>query len=244
MSYYIKKFSNNILLLHRYSKQAIIILTDVGLCVLSTWLAFFLRLDQLIFLKNINLYSALISVILAIPIFWLFGLYRTILSYKNFSIILTISSSLSLYGLLYFLVIGIYGIPGIPRSIGALQPIVLFFIMISTRLIIKSILNTYSIFKTSFKRKNLLVYGAGDAGTQLTTSLQNSLEYEVVGFLDDNDQLSGKVLLNKKIYSPLNLERLIQLKNVNLVFIAIPSISMTKKNRIIAQLSKFKITVC
>ena len=90
MSFYIKDFTNNILLLHRYSKTAIIILVDVGLCVLSTWFAFFLRLDELIFLKNINLYSALISVIIAIPIFWLVGFYRTIFSYKNYQFYIAI----------------------------------------------------------------------------------------------------------------------------------------------------------
>jgi FlaA1/EpsC-like NDP-sugar epimerase len=93
------------------------------------------------------------------------------------------------------------------------------------------------------KKKNLLVYGAGNAGMQLVAALENNPEYEVVGFLDDNDQLSGKLLLNKKIYSLLNLEKLIHLKNINHVLIAIPSINMTKKNQIIAQLNKHKIIV-
>ena len=41
MSTYIKDFSNSILSLsHRYSKRAISIITDIGLCILCTWLAF------------------------------------------------------------------------------------------------------------------------------------------------------------------------------------------------------------
>ena len=42
------------------------------------------------------------------------------------SIILTTAVAIIAYGLMYFAVIGIYGIQGIPRSIGIIQPILLF----------------------------------------------------------------------------------------------------------------------
>ena len=85
MNNYIQEFSEKILSLHRYTKRTIAIVTDVGLCILSTWLAFTLRLEELILFKDFNFYTALISVVIAIPIFWLFGLYRTIFRYTNIS---------------------------------------------------------------------------------------------------------------------------------------------------------------
>ena len=48
MNNFIQEFSNSITSLHRYSKQAIAIITDIFLCVLCTWLAFTLRLEELI----------------------------------------------------------------------------------------------------------------------------------------------------------------------------------------------------
>ena len=45
------------------------------------------------------------------------------------------------------------------------------------------------------KKKNILVYGAGEAGRQLVTSLENNPEFKVIGFLDDNDKLQKKILL-------------------------------------------------
>ena len=77
MSNYTKEFANNILSLHRYSKRAIAIITDIGLCVLCTWLAFILRLEELILFNDFNFHPALISIVIAIPIYWLFGLYRS-----------------------------------------------------------------------------------------------------------------------------------------------------------------------
>ena len=244
MRNYIKEFSNSITSLNRYSKRSIAVITDLVLCIVCTWLAFFIRLEELILFKNFNFYPALISVIIAIPIFWLFGIYRTFFRYTSLSIIFTITSSAFVYGILYFLVIGVYGIQGVPRSIGVLQPILLLFAIISSRLLIKYVLTyIYSFRDKSFNKKNVLIYGAGEAGRQLVVALENSPEFKVVGFLDDNSELYRQVLLGKKIYSLDNLEKLVKTRDINLVFLALPFISRIKRNQIIDDLNKYKIIV-
>ena len=103
MGILIKEFLSSILSLHRYAKRTIAIITDAVLCFICTWLAFTLRLEELILLKDFNFYPALISVIIALPIFWLFGLYRTIFRYTGLSIVLNILTSTFVYGLIFFL---------------------------------------------------------------------------------------------------------------------------------------------
>ena len=142
MRNYIEEISGSIVSLNRYSKRAIAIVTDLGLCIFCTWLAFFIRLEEFILFKDFNFYPALISVIIAIPVFWLFGIYRTFFRYTSISIVFSIISSSMVYGLLYFLVIGVYGIQGVPRSIGILQPILLLLSIMSIRLSIKNILHS------------------------------------------------------------------------------------------------------
>jgi len=243
MSNFIKEFSLSILSLHRYSKRIIAIITDIALCILCTWLAFILRLEELILFKDFNFYPALISVVIVIPIYWLFGLYRTIFRYTGLSIIFTILTSTFVYGLLYFLVIGVYSIQGVPRSIGIIQPMLLFFGITSSRLWFKFILFSNFDTKKSSNKKNVLVYGAGDAGRQLVIALENSPEFNVGGFLDDNKQLHRLVLLGQNIYSPLRLEKLVQTKDISLVFLALPSISRSRRNQIIENLNKYKLNV-
>ena len=241
---YIKEFSSSILSLNRYSKRTIVMIADIALCILCTWLAFLIRLEELILFKDFNFYPAMTSVIIAIPVLWLFGIYRTFFRYTSFSIISTIAASTFVYGILYFLVIGVYGINGVPRSIGILQPILLLFAIISSRLLIKYILTkSYSFKNKSFNKKNVLIYGAGKAGRQLVTALENSPEFKVVGFLDDNSELYKQILLGQKIYSLNNLEKIIKSKNINLVFLALPLISRIKRNQIIDDLNKYKIIV-
>ena len=243
MRNYTKEFSDIILSLDRYSKRIIAVFTDTGLCILCTWLAFTLRLEELILFKDFNIYPAIISIIIAIPIFFLFGLYRTIFRYTGLSIILTILASSFVYGFLYFLVIGVYSIHGVPRSIGIIKPMLLFFAIITSRLGVKFILNYNFSSEKSNNKKNVLVYGAGDAGRQLVIALENSPEFKVLGFLDDNKQIHRQVLLGQTIYSPLNLEKLSKNKDISLVFLALPTINRTKRNQIIENLNQYKLSV-
>jgi len=249
MSHSFKEFSSSVLSLHRYIKRSIAIVNDIGLCVLCTWLAFVLRLEELILFKDFNFYTALISIIIAIPIFWSFGLYKVIFRYTGLSIILNILAALFVYGLMYFLIIGVYGISSytpyyanVPRSIGIIQPMILFIAIISTRLLVKYSL-IYNDNNKSFRKKNVLIYGAGEAGRQLFVSLENNLEFKVIGFLDDNKSLNGRILLGKTIYSTSNLEKLLRNKNVSIVLLALPTISRNKRNKIIEKLNKFKLIV-
>ena len=250
MNNFIKDSLQNTFHLHRYSKRLIVMMTDAGLCILCTWLAFVLRLEELILFKDFNFYPALISIVIALPIFWLFGLYRTIFRYAGLSIILNILTSTFLYGLLYFLLIGVYGISSytpnfaiVPRSIGIIQPMLLFFAVISTRLLARYLFNNNFVFNKFLNKQNILIYGAGDAGRQLVTSLENSPEFKVKGFLDDNAELHRQVLLGETIYSPSKLKHLILTKNINVVFLALPSIGRNKRNQIIEKLNKFKLIV-
>ena len=89
----------------------------------------------------------------------------------------------------------------------------------------------------------MLVYGAGDAGRQLVTALENSPEFKVIGFLDDNEQLHKQILLGKIIYSPLKLKKLIQKIDINIVFLALPTINQSKRNKIIEKLNRYKLIV-
>jgi len=233
--------SKDISNLHRYTKRIIAIVVDICLCIICTWLAFYLRLEQFIQINDVASLAVEISVLFAIPIFWLMGLYKTILRFAGSSVIFIVFVATFVYSLLYFAVIGIYGIQGIPRSIGIIQPILLFLGISASRIVIKFLL--LSNFKRSKNKTNVLVYGAGSAGRQLLTSLENNLEMKVVGFLDDNPQFHRQIVLGQTVYDPSNINKLVNKKNIDLVLLALPSITPQRRNQIIERLNKYKVTV-
>ena len=235
------EISKNIFSLPRYPKRIIAIISDIGLCILCTWLAFYLRLEQFIKINHVTTLAVEISILLAIPIFWLMGLYKTIFRFAGSSIIFTVFVATFIYSLLYFAVIGIYGIQGIPRSIGIIQPILLFLGISASRIIIKFLFLNKS--KKIKNKKLVLIYGAGSAGRQLLTSLENNLEMKVIGFLDDDPQFHRQIILGQTVYDPLKIKRLINKISIDLVLLALPSITRQKRNQIINILNKHKISV-
>tara|TARA_B100000575_G_C23125234_1_gene651844 strand:- start:525 stop:2465 length:1941 start_codon:yes stop_codon:yes gene_type:complete len=244
MSIIIHETIKNLISLPRYAKKLATIIFDLGLCALCTWLAFYLRLEKFISINELNLIAVLLSIFLAVPIFWILGLYREIFRYTGLSIFFSISIAILIYALIYFSVIGIYVIEGIPRSIGIIQPLLLFFSITGSRLLVKYLLitNYYPNINSKLKKK-VLIYGAGNAGRQLLTSLENNSEFEVVGFIDDDVRLHNQVMLGQTIFPQHKLKDLVKTKNVNLVLLALPSISRNLRKKIIEKLNVYKLVV-
>ena len=237
-----------ILSLPRFAKISIALVTDGALCILALWIAFYLRIDEFINITSIQenkfniFFSGFLSIIFALPLFWLAGLYRTIFRFSGKSVIVNITFVILIYGLLYFVSITIISLKGVPRTLGILQPLVLFFLICGSRLSVRYFLG-YELKVTNSYLPHVLIYGAGSAGRQLLTSLENNIKMKVVGFLDDDAQFHKKKILGQIVYNPQNIEILIKKKNVNLILLAIPSITRKKRNRIINDLNKHKVTV-
>ncbi len=233
-----------ILSLPRNAKILVALINDAALCVISLWIAFYLRIDQFVSLRENILLIALISIFLALSIFWFSGLYRTVFRYTGRSSLASISVAVSIYGLSYMAIITIYGINGIPRSIGILQPLILFFAICITRL---GALPLLGIVDENNKILNLypkvLIYGAGSAGRQLASALEIAGEMKVIGFIDDDKLLHDQVLQGKKIYSNKNLKKIINLKKITHVLLAMPSINRNKRLEIIKKISIFNVVV-
>ena len=240
---FLKDGSKILLNLPRFAKRTIAVIIDIGLCILCTWLAFYLRLEQFIKLDDVTILAVLISIFLAIPIFFLSDLYKTMFRFPGPSIVLSVAVATFAYGLMYFAVIGIYVIPGIPRSIGIIQPVLLFLGITSSRVFIKFLYNNSSNSRNFKNKKNVIIYGAGSAGRQLLASLENSPEMKVIGFLDDNYQFHNQIILGQNVYNPSKIEALINGKNIDLILLALPSIDRKKRNEIIESINKFKVKV-
>ena len=72
-----------ILAIPRPLKRIIAISVDMAMCALTVWLAFGLRLDTWGLLSNTQWLAVVGSIVLAIPIFVVSGLYRAIFRYSG-----------------------------------------------------------------------------------------------------------------------------------------------------------------
>ena len=113
------------------------------------------------------------------------------------------------------------------------------------RILFKLLYNQYAPFKSQ-DTKELIIYGAGEAGIIVKRSVERNVKLgkKVVAFLDDNKQLHGKTLEGIKIYSPdVNLNEIFKNPfNAELV-IALNELSPIRKKRIIEHCLQHKISV-
>ncbi len=246
MLYTLNKSLRSVLSLPRFAKQAIAIITDISLCIITLWIALFLRLDSYQFstLDQSLRWASLVSVLIAIPIFWIMGLYRSIFRYSSSNVMASVSFSILVYGLFYFSIISIFGIKGIPRSIGLLQPLFFLFAIVSSRLFAEYVLiGNFKNTKEKAVLPKVLIYGAGSAGRQLLQALNNSNEMKVVGFIDDDEQLHGQLLGNQNIFSSKELGKLIETTKANHILLALPSVKRNRRLQILKNINRYKVKV-
>ena len=240
----IHQTSRNVLALPRYAKRAIALSVDISLCILTVWLAFYLRLGEFISLSDQVFWAVAISVGFALPIFVVFGLYRAIFRYSGFPAIFVVARAIGVYGLLFACVVTVIGIVNIPRTVGLIQPLLLFIAIGGSRAFAHYWLG--GIYQSQLQVAALpkaLVYGAGNAGRQLVSALEKGFEMRVVGFLDDDDRLHGRVLNGQPIFDPDDLSDLIKSKGITHVLIAIPTASRRRRHDILKKMSDHHVVV-
>ena len=233
-----------ILALPRAAKRFVALSVDLGLCVLTVWLAYYLRLGEFVALSGNALWAVGASISIALPIFIISGLYRAIFRYSGWPALLAVARAVSIYGLLYASIFTAIGVAGVPRTIGIIQPILLLLFVGASRALARIWLGDQylSILKHA-SRPKVLIYGAGTTGRQLSAAMANSHEMQVVGFLDGDDRLHGHVLNGQPIYNPADLDNLVMTLNISDVLMAMPGLSRHRRNEILSQVRSARVAV-
>lgn len=237
-------FSQPVLSLPRLAKRIIALCVDTSFCVLAVWLAYYLRLGEFRPLTASAMAPVLASVALAIPIFIVSGLYRAIFRYSGMPALISVARATGIYGLIFATLFTAIGMEGVPRTIGLIQPMLMFIFVGISRVFVKIWLGGQ--YQSRLKLATLpqvLIYGAGSAGRQLANAMSASQEMCVVGYLDDDDRLHGHVLNGLPIFSPSDLPGLVVSRHITDVLMALPSVSRQRRNAILAQISALRLAV-
>ena len=231
--------------LSRVVKRLIMMFVDVLLIVTILTLSFSMRLGEWFWPQGDLVYLLFFAPLVAIPIFIKFGLYRAIVRYIGFKALWVIVQAVSLYALVWGVIVLLSGAQGVPRSVILINWILGMLLIGGSRIIGRwwfSDKKSYSV-NAFDKRKNVLVYGAGSAGIQLATALTYSQELNPIAFIDDEPTLSNHQIMGLKVYSSNNLGELVASMKIEEVLLAIPSVSRNRRNEIINNLEPYPVLV-
>lgn len=238
------------LALPRKVKKLIALCADVSLCILTVWFSFYLRLGEFVSFSAVESWSTgmllatTVSIFVSVPIFVVFGFYDVIFRHGGASALATVVRGLILYGTVYSAIFTAIGVGGVPRTIGIIQPILLLLSLCILRIIVNFGLNREikNVLGTS-KISRVLVYGAGEAGRQLASAVEKDSGIKVLGFIDDDLGLQGHQIAGYRVYSPLELQRIVLKLSISDIFLAMPSIGLKRRNEIINLIKPLHVTV-
>lgn len=231
-------FSKAVLNLPRGYKRSIALAVDALLCVATVAVAFALRLDGWVYPQGNAWFAYGSAVVLALPLFISFGLYRAIFRYAGWGAFVTVAKACVVYGLAFSFVITALGISGVPRTVGLIQPLLLFLAIGLSRALARYLLGgDYRTILRIDQRQRVMVYGAGSAGRQLAAAIQNSHDMHLAGYLDDNHLLANHYINGKRIYPTTNVANTVSKLEIDSILLAVPSASRPRRAEIVQSLA-------
>jgi len=237
-----------VLSLPRLVKRSIVLVLDTALSIFSVLVAFYLRTGEWVPIFGVGGWKPLLVIIAALliglPIFIASGLYREIFRHSGARALFALLKAMAIYAAIFIALFTFYGVPGVPKTIGIIQPAVLL-IMIGTSRAVASywLSNTYRTQLKIALVPKVLIYGAGEAGRQLAAALAHSYTMRVVGFLDDDSNQHGGIIDGNRVYDPSELNDVVIRKGVSKVLLAIPSMNRSRRNEVLKTISDAKVAV-
>ena len=223
------------------------LILDVVLILLSLWLSFFLRLDTFELPDNRIIFVNLTAPFIAIPIFIANGLYRLVIRHMAENTVWAVLRAVTSYSLIWALVVLLSGVPGVPRSVILMNWGICLILVGGSRFFAQWF--THVFLTTLFENSNpatirkALIYGAGEAGIQLTDILASNRQIKIVGFIDDAPLLHNQSIKGLKVYPPNTLRELMGNSNISEIILAMPSVSRGRRRDILSTLETLPVQV-
>jgi UDP-GlcNAc:undecaprenyl-phosphate GlcNAc-1-phosphate transferase len=186
-----------------YKRRLLEVILDFFVIAFAYYLAFALRFDFHLSDSLMKLYLTSLPIVVTATYvgFFLFGLYRGLWRYTGLEDLVRIAKGvaaatlLSMTGLIFF-----YRFTGYSRIAFVAYGVLLFLGVVGSRLSFR--LFGLAVARTRKEKIPVLVYGAGDGGEVVVRECRTNshVEYQPVGFLDDDPRKEGRTLAGLRIF--------------------------------------------
>jgi FlaA1/EpsC-like NDP-sugar epimerase len=228
-----------------------VLLGDLGLIIVSVLGSFALRLDvsQIAFYFPAILIMTGVAILIKIPTYYFFGLYRRLWVYASTSELKLIAAAVTSASVLtsaimsaILLIVNSKDlILGMPRSALGIDWLLSLVLVGGSRFAVR-LLAEQSAPPRNGKVRKVLITGAGDAGALVVRELQKNSQINLVpvGFLDDDPAKQKQQIHGVPVIGTLSdLEQVLEAQQVDEVIIAIPS-APGKVVRLVANVCRLK----
>jgi FlaA1/EpsC-like NDP-sugar epimerase len=217
----------------QHIRNRFVFIGDIVLIIISVLGSFALRLDveELSFYFSAVVFMCAVALLVKIPIYYFFGLYRRLWVYASTNELRLITAAVTTASVITSGVMLLFnGLgwvkPGMPRSALGIDWLLSLILIGGSRFALRILAEQSTMARPDGKSRHVLIVGAGDAGALMVRELQKSpqLNLTPVGFLDDDLSKQNHVIYGVKVIGAVNdLATAIDVHRINEVIIAIPS---------------------
>jgi FlaA1/EpsC-like NDP-sugar epimerase len=214
-------------------RNRFVLIGDIALIIISVLGSFALRLDvgQLPFYFPAALLMCAVALVVKLPTYFLFGLYRRLWIYAStgelrlIAVAVTTASVLTSGVMLLLIGAGLV-LPGMPRSALGIDWLLSLILIGGSRFALRVLAEQSPLLRPGGKSKRALIIGAGDAGALVVRELQKTTQLNLtpIGFLDDDPAKQWHVIHGVTVIGKVaDLPAAIEQHAIDEVIIAIPS---------------------
>jgi FlaA1/EpsC-like NDP-sugar epimerase len=213
-------------------RNRFVLVGDIALIIVSVLGSFALRLNvsQLPFYFPAALTMCAVALLLKLPVYYFFGLYRRLWIYASTNELRLITAAVTtasvlVSGVMLLLINFTLIQPGMPRSALGIDWLLSLVLIGGSRFALR-ILAEQSNIPRKGKSRHVLIIGAGDAGALVVRELQKSsqLNLNPIGFLDDDSAKQNHQIYGVPVIGKVDkLSTILENQEVDEVIIAIPS---------------------
>jgi len=226
--------------LSRRTKRFIAVLSDISVLIIALALTIYFVNNQSI--SSISEHTSLfiVMILIALPVFAQQRLYRAIIRFIGTQMVFGVVRAVSVIALL----LACAGVLIGKDSISVVFSTTLIFWAFALLGIIGSrfAMRAYLMHK-HLVGERVAVYGAGEAGANLVSTLAGGQKFAPVAYLDDSLALQGRSINGLQVYSPEALPQIVREFGITRVLLALPSASRWKRRQIIANLENIAVYV-
>jgi len=227
-------------------RRPLIVGFHIVLIGLANYLAFWIRFDGVISDEDLGLminmlpWLILIRGLTFVPLQLYKGLWRYTGIWDLRNVIMGVIGS----GIVFYVVVHwIFGLRNYPVSIFVIDSLLLIFFIGGSRLTRR----LYHAVRQVGQGKQVLIYGAGDAGEMIVRDMKNHAalyHYQPLGFIDDDPNKSGQRIHGVPVLGRRDkMPQILQTHEVDEVLLAIPSASAALIRQLLTVLEPFKVPI-
>jgi len=222
--------------LHRTTKIALMIMTDLIALPLCFLIAMLLRGGDLRLASHFGPASYMLVAVVTIAAFSVSDLYRAVIRFVDHRLLSVTGIALAIAILCAYGVTFSINEENFPRSALAIYWFIVFSYVIASRIGVRNLLrNQYAA--PCGATEIVAIYGAGEAGARLAQAMRNGDEYRPVCFFDDKHALNERNICGLRVFHTDRLADTVGALGVSTIVIALPSVSPERLRDIMQRLT-------